>query len=88
MLKYGRSEGARKVYARAFELYRYAMGLVIAVLLARLVLPGGYEAWWNWLGDTNLTDPKRLLRSRRSSSSRPSWTFSRNTPSTCCLRRP
>ncbi|MEO3997360.1 OpgC domain-containing protein [Mesorhizobium sp. CAU 1732] len=60
MLKYGRSEGAGKVYARAFELYRYAMGLVIVVLLARLALPGGYEAWWNWLGDTNLTDPKRL----------------------------
>lgn len=60
MLKYGRWEGSKKVYSRAFELYRYAMGLVVAVLLARMVLPGGYEAWWNWLGDTSFADPKRL----------------------------
>ncbi len=61
MLKYGRWEGSKKVYSRAFELYRYAMGLVIAVLLARMVLPGGYEAWWNWLGDTSFSDPTRLV---------------------------
>lgn len=61
MLKYGRWEGSRKVYSRAFELYRYAMGLVIAVLLARMILPGGYEAWWNWLGDSSFADPTRLL---------------------------
>lgn len=60
MLKYGRAEGSRKVYARAFELYRYAMGLILAVLVARMVLPGGYEAWWNWLGDTDFRDPTRL----------------------------
>lgn len=61
MLKYGRWEGSKKVYSRAFELYRYAMGLIVAVLLARMVLPGGYEAWWNWLGDTNFADPTRLV---------------------------
>ena len=61
MLKFGRWEGSRKVYSRAFELYRYAMGLVIAVLLARMILPGGYEAWWNWLGDSSFADPTRLL---------------------------
>jgi hypothetical protein len=60
MLKHGRQEGARKVYTRAFELYRYALGLIIAVLLARMVLPGGHEAWWNWLGDTSFADPLRL----------------------------
>lgn len=61
MLKHGYGEGLRKIYGRAFELYRYAMGLVVAVLLVRMVLPGGYKAWWNWLGDTSLTDPKRLI---------------------------
>ncbi|GLQ36627.1 hypothetical protein GCM10007908_02470 [Rhizobium albus] len=60
MLKYGKDEGSRKVYSRAFELYRYAMGLILAVLLVRMVLPGGHEAWWNWLGDTNFSDPLRL----------------------------
>ncbi len=60
MLKHGYAEGLRKIYARAFELYRYAMGLIIIVLMVRMVLPGGYQAWWNWLGDTGLSDPKRL----------------------------
>lgn len=61
MLKSGYAEGCWKIYARAFELYRYAMGLIIIVLLVRMVLPGGYQAWWNWLGDTSLGDPKRLV---------------------------
>ena len=60
MLKYGRDKGAKKVYARAFELYRYAMWMIVAVLLARMMLPGAYEAWWNWLGDTDFRDPVRL----------------------------
>lgn len=61
MLKHGRAEGFSKVYARAFELYRYAMGMIIVVLLVRMVLPGSREAWWNWLGDTSFSDPKRLI---------------------------
>lgn len=61
MLKYGPAEGSRKIYARAFELYRYAMGLIIAVLLARMVLPDAHEAWWDWLGATTFDDPMRLL---------------------------
>lgn len=60
ILKYGRAEGSRKVYARAFELYRYAIGMIIVVLAARMVLPGAHEAWWNWLGDTDFSDPVRL----------------------------
>lgn len=61
MLKHGRAAGFSKVYARAFELYRYAMGMIIVVLLVRIVLPGSREAWWNWLGDTSFSDPKRLI---------------------------
>lgn len=61
MMKGGWSEGRDKIMGRAFELYHYAMGLVIAALLVRMVLPGGYQAWWNWLGDTSFTDPKRLV---------------------------
>lgn len=61
MIKRGHDVGAQKIWSRAFELYRYAMGVFIAILLAGLLLPGGYEAWWNWIGDTTFTDPKRLL---------------------------
>lgn len=60
MLKYGRVEGSKKVYSRAFELYRYAIGMILVALLARMMLPGGYEAWWNWMGDTDLRDPTRM----------------------------
>lgn len=61
MLEHGRREGSRKVYARALELYGYAMGLIVTVLLVRKMLPGGDEALWNWLGDSNLADPTRLI---------------------------
>jgi len=60
MLKAGYEEGRSKVWSRAFELYRYAIGIILAVLVVRLLLPGE-ENWQNWLGDTSLFDPKRLL---------------------------
>ncbi|MBB3474551.1 OpgC family protein [Sphingomonas sp. BK345] len=62
MLKLGAPAASRLVWARAFELYRYAMGIVIAVLLARLVLPDAARLWGNWLGHTSLTgEPLRLF---------------------------
>lgn len=61
MLKHGLAAGSRKIYARALELYCYAMGLIIVVLLARMVLPDAYDAWWDWLGATTFDDPLRLL---------------------------
>lgn len=61
MMKGGWEVGRDKILGRAFELYRYALGLIIAALLVRMLLPGGYQAWWNWLGDTTLTDPKRMM---------------------------
>ncbi|HWK67912.1 MAG TPA: OpgC domain-containing protein [Rhizobiaceae bacterium] len=61
MLKHGLAEGSKKIYARAFELYRYAMGMIVAALLVRMVLPGSHEAWWNWLGDTSFSEPRRLI---------------------------
>lgn len=61
MLKLGYPEGRRQVWRRAFQLYRYAMGIVVAVLVARALLPGAPQAWGNWLGHTSLTgDPLRL----------------------------
>ena len=60
MLKGGYEDGRSKVWARAFELYRYAIGVILAVLLVRLALPGD-DHWQAWLGDTALGDPKRLL---------------------------
>jgi hypothetical protein len=61
MLKSGYHEGRRQVWRRAFQLYRYAIGIVVAVLVARAILPGAPQAWGNWLGHTGLTgEPLRL----------------------------
>jgi hypothetical protein len=60
MIKAGYSAGRSAVYSRAFELYRYAMGLVLAVMVAQMILPGAYTTWFNWLGYTTFDDPLRL----------------------------
>ena len=60
MIKGGYAAGRTAIYSRAFELYRYAMGIVIAVLVAQMLLPGAYSVWFNWLGYTNFDDPLRL----------------------------
>ncbi|MFA7414529.1 MAG: OpgC domain-containing protein [Rhizobium sp.] len=60
MLKSGYEAGRDKIWARALELYRYAMGIILVILLARLLLPGATAIWQNWLGETRLDDPLRL----------------------------
>lgn len=60
MAKNGYEAGRAAIYSRAFELYRYAMGIVLVALLAQMVLPGAYYIWYNWLGYTNFHDPLRL----------------------------
>lgn len=60
MLKNGYAAGRSALYSRAFELYRYAMGIVLVVLAAQMVLPGAYSVWFNWLGYTTFDDPMRL----------------------------
>ncbi|AHF90360.1 hypothetical protein OPIT5_09265 [Opitutaceae bacterium TAV5] len=61
MLQGGYRAGQQKLWHRVFELYCYAMGIIVVILAARIVLPRGYEIWWNWLGDTSFADPSRLL---------------------------
>ncbi|MGE6742026.1 OpgC family protein [Allorhizobium pseudoryzae] len=60
MAKGGYEAGRNAIYSRAFELYRYAMGIVLCVLAAQMVLPGAYYVWYNWLGYTTFDDPLRL----------------------------
>ncbi|MCM2477513.1 succinyl transferase OpgC [Rhizobium sp. CG5] len=60
MLKSGYEAGRDKIWARAIELYRYAMGIVLFVLAARLLLPGATAIWQDWLGVIALNDPWRL----------------------------
>ncbi|HBF30783.1 MAG TPA: hypothetical protein DDW73_14320 [Rhizobium sp.] len=60
MLKSGYNAARDKIWARAFELYKYAMGIILIVLAARMILPQSEQIWHNWLGDTNLNDPMRL----------------------------
>ena len=60
MLRIGYDAGRTAIYTRAFELYRYAMGIVLVVLVAQMILPGAYTTWFNWLGYTNFDDPLRL----------------------------
>jgi hypothetical protein len=60
MVKHGYEVGRNAIWNRAFELYRYAMIIVLGVLLAKMVLPEAGEIWKNWLGGTTLEDPMRL----------------------------
>ena len=60
MLKSGYETGRQLLHNRAFELYRYAMGTVMAVLVVQLFLPDAYRLWYNWLGTTNFDEPVRL----------------------------
>ncbi|GHC61894.1 hypothetical protein GCM10010136_02780 [Limoniibacter endophyticus] len=60
MIKGGFAEGRSKIWSRAWELYRYAMGVIIAILVLRLVLPDASRIWSDWLGQTSFTDPLRL----------------------------
>ncbi|TDK35220.1 DUF1624 domain-containing protein [Rhizobium deserti] len=60
MMKSGYAAGRSAIYSRAFELYRYAMGIVLVVLAAQMLLPGAYSIWFNWLGYTTFDDPLRL----------------------------
>ncbi|MCM2291248.1 OpgC domain-containing protein [Allorhizobium sp. BGMRC 0089] len=60
MLKNGYAAARKKIWARAFELYRYAMGIILIVLAARFVLPGSTQIWHDWLGETHLDDPLRM----------------------------
>ena len=60
MMKYGYENGRDLIWARALELYKYAMGLVIVVLFARMVIPHAPYIWYNWLGMTSFDDPLRL----------------------------
>ncbi|WP_137129772.1 OpgC domain-containing protein [Rhizobium sp. FY34] len=60
MARNGYAAGRQAIYSRAFELYRYAIGIVICVLAAQMLLPGAYYIWYNWLGYTTFDDPWRL----------------------------
>ncbi|MCF3641436.1 OpgC domain-containing protein [Rhizobium sp. TRM95111] len=60
MMKNGYETGRQLIWSRAGELYRYAMGTVIAVLLVQMILPDAYKLWFNWLGYTNFDQPVRL----------------------------
>ncbi|WP_312418152.1 OpgC domain-containing protein [Shinella sp.] len=60
MLKSGYEKGRQLLFDRAFELYRYAMGTVMAVLVVQMILPDAQRLWYNWLGTTNFDEPLRL----------------------------
>ncbi len=60
MQKHGYELGREKIWGRAFELYRYAMGTIMAVLVVQMILPDAYKLWYNWLGYTNFDQPVRL----------------------------
>lgn len=60
MMKAGYAAGRTAIYTRAFELYRYAMGIILMIMVAELLLPGAYTVWYNWMGYTNFDDPLRL----------------------------
>ena len=60
MMRDGFAVGRDKIWHRVFELYKYAMGIILVVLALEMLLPGASKIWHNWLGDSTLTDPFRL----------------------------
>ena len=60
MQKQGYAAGRDLIWARAFELYRYAMGTVFVILVAQMLLPNAYRVWENWLAYSHFDDPLRL----------------------------
>ncbi len=57
MLKEGYASGARKVRKRAFEIYRYAAGCLLAVMALGLVLSASSTYWEPWLWSLADHDP-------------------------------
>lgn len=60
MTKNGYERARQQIWTRAFEIYRYAMGIVVAVLVMQMVLPDAYQIWYDWLGSTTFDEPLRL----------------------------
>ena len=50
MERHGFSGPARQMWRRAFELYLWMIGLMLAVLVLRSILPGAGAIWNEWLG--------------------------------------
>lgn len=60
-LKKGEGAMRKSLLARMLELWIYTTGLVALAWIARDHLPGGVEAWRNWLGLSGFEDPVRIL---------------------------
>ncbi|MGK6311482.1 OpgC family protein [Neorhizobium sp. DT-125] len=60
MAKNGYRQARQQLWARAFEIYRYAMLIVMAVLVAQMALPDAHRIWHAWLGYTTFGEPLRL----------------------------
>ena len=50
MVRGGFAAGARALWRRAGELYAYAIGSILTILVLREILPGAPHIWDNWLG--------------------------------------
>lgn len=50
MERHGFAGPARQIWKRSFELYLWTLGLMVAVLVLRGVLPGAGAVWKEWLG--------------------------------------
>lgn len=59
LMRHGVPAMRASVYRRAGELYLYSMGLVLIALTLQAVLPGGVDAFYNWMGASGASDPKR-----------------------------
>ncbi|MBC7313510.1 MAG: OpgC domain-containing protein [Rhizobium sp.] len=60
MVKDGYTAARDRIWSRVFELYRYAMGIVLVILALQFLLPQAADIWTNWLGGTRIDDPLRL----------------------------
>ncbi|MBT9385135.1 OpgC domain-containing protein [Pseudooceanicola sp. CBS1P-1] len=61
LLRKGEASMRASIRSRMIELWLWTIGLVFTALLARDLLPGGVEAWHNWLATARLDDPVRVF---------------------------
>ncbi|WP_294928808.1 OpgC domain-containing protein [uncultured Paracoccus sp.] len=63
MLRDGYGAGARKIRARAWEIYRYAAGSLLAIMALGLILKGSATYWEPWLWNLSSHDPAYAIAS-------------------------
>lgn len=61
MMRHGFAAARASIWRRAAELYVYAMGVAVVAVTMQTLLPGGMQAFGNWMGTAGVGDRVRDL---------------------------